>query len=301
MEKYNRGYYVRKVDKDYCVLDTETTGLSAYVDRIIEIGIIKVRDNVIVAEYDQLINPECELDEEIARLTGITNEMLVGQPTISEVRSDVLKFMGNDLIVGHNTYFDMQFMANGLEHDFDNEYIDTLQFARKLYPDFENHKLETLVRRLDLPANGHRALLDCRSTKALLDCMVKKMQNEGMMTEEGDSFQKGKRRYCLDITQIVPDEKAQMNDFFLGKHYVFTGELEKMNRREAMQRVVNAGGVLDKTVCRTTEYLVVGSFEYCSLIKNGKTGKLKRAEELKQKGQDIKIIDENTFYDLLEG
>lgn len=66
MEKYNRGYYVRKVDKDYCVLDTETTGLSAYVDRIIEIGIIKVRDNVIVAEYDQLINPECGLDEEIA-------------------------------------------------------------------------------------------------------------------------------------------------------------------------------------------------------------------------------------------
>ena len=58
-----------------------------------------------------------------------------------------------------------------------------------------------------------------------------------------------------------------------------------MSRREAMQRVVNAGG----------------SFEYCSLIKNGKTGKLRRAEELKQKGQDIKIIDENTFYDLLEG
>lgn len=75
----------------------------------------------------------------------------------------------------------------------------------------------------------------------------------------------------------------RMNGFSLGKHYVFTGELEKMSRREAMRRVVNAGGVLDKTVCRTTEYLVVGSFEYCSLIKNGKTGKLKRAEDLKQK------------------
>ena len=44
-----------------------------------------------------------------------------------------------------------------------------------------------------------------------------------------------------------------MNGFFLGKHYVFTGELEKMSRREAMRRVANAGG----------------SFEYCSLIKNG--------------------------------
>ena len=59
----------------------------------------------------------------------------------------------------------------------------------------------------------------------------------------------------------------RMNGFSLEKHYVFTGELKKMSRREAMRRVANAGGI----------------FEYCSLIKNGKTGKLRRAEDLKQK------------------
>ena len=184
MKKYSRGQYVRRIDKDYCVLDTETTGLSSYYDSIIEIGIIKVRNNEIVAEYNQLINPGRRLSGIITHITGITDAMLVGQPTISEVRDDVLRFIGNDLIVGHNTYFDMQFMANCLEHDFENEYADTLQFARKLYPEFENHKLETLVRKLDLPVNGHRALLDCRSTKALFDCMVKKMRSEGMLTGE---------------------------------------------------------------------------------------------------------------------
>lgn len=50
--------YVRKIIGDYCVIDTETTGLSVYYDEIIEIGILKVRDNTIIDRYSQLIHPE---------------------------------------------------------------------------------------------------------------------------------------------------------------------------------------------------------------------------------------------------
>lgn len=131
MEKYHRGNYVRKISKNYCVLDTETTGLSAYFDSVIEIGILKVRDNIVIAEYSQLIDPECELDPYITNLTGITQEMLEGQPTISAVKDEVLAFIGDDLVVGHNTNFDMQFLANGFCYDFPNEYMDTLPFAKK--------------------------------------------------------------------------------------------------------------------------------------------------------------------------
>lgn len=42
------GNYTKQIIADYCVLDTETTGLSAYYDEIIEIGILRVRDNAIV-------------------------------------------------------------------------------------------------------------------------------------------------------------------------------------------------------------------------------------------------------------
>ena len=45
---------------DYCVLDTETTGLSAYYDEVIEIGILKVRSGDVADRYEQLIRPKYE-------------------------------------------------------------------------------------------------------------------------------------------------------------------------------------------------------------------------------------------------
>ena len=68
--------YIKKIIDDYCVLDTETTGLSAYYDEIIEIGILRVRNNEIVDQDSQLIHPESPIDSFITSLTGITNEMV---------------------------------------------------------------------------------------------------------------------------------------------------------------------------------------------------------------------------------
>ena len=72
--------YTKAIINDYCVLDTETTGLSAYYDKVIEIGILRVCNNQIVAQYSQLIQPEYEIDPFITQLTGITNEMVAGMP-----------------------------------------------------------------------------------------------------------------------------------------------------------------------------------------------------------------------------
>lgn len=53
MKKTN---YVKKIIDDYCVLDTETTGLSSFYDEIIEIAILKVRGGKIVDTYSQQKN-----------------------------------------------------------------------------------------------------------------------------------------------------------------------------------------------------------------------------------------------------
>ena len=74
--------YTRQLISDYCVLDTETTGLSAYYDEVIEIGILKVRNNNIVEKFSQLIKPEHEIDDFITDLTGITNDMVCDKPSI---------------------------------------------------------------------------------------------------------------------------------------------------------------------------------------------------------------------------
>lgn len=72
-----------------------------------------------------------------------------------------------------------------------------------------------------------------------------------------------------------------------------------MIRRDAMQLVVNLGGVLDKNVTKQTNYLILGNNDYNAILKGEKSSKQKKVERLKLEGQDIEIIDELTFYDLL--
>ena len=73
-----------------------------------------------------------------------------------------------------------------------------------------------------------------------------------------------------------------------------------MTRKEAMQLVVNVGGILDKSVTKTTNYLILGDNDYNAILKGEKSSKHKKAEKLKLDGQDIDILDELTFYDILE-
>lgn len=290
--------YVRKIIDNYCVLDLETTGLSPNYDSIIEIGIIKVKENKIVDKYNSLINPEFLINEYITSITGITNEMLKGKPKIIDLKKEVLNFIGNDVLVGHNISFDVSFLQKGFNEELKNEYIDTLQFCRKLFKELSHHRLTDMSNYLEISRNEHRSMSDCLCTKELYDCIKEKMKNNGL--EINDIF--AKKNYSsknIDIHAIKPDNiEIDEDNFFYNKHCVFTGKLEKMIRKDAMQLVVNVGGILDNSVTKKTNYLILGNNDYCSSIKDGKSSKHKKAEKYKLEGQDIEIIDEDTFYNL---
>ena len=290
--------YVRKIIDNYCVLDLETTGLSPNYDSIIEIGIIKVKENKIVDKYNSLINPGFLINEYITSITGITNEMLKGKPKIIDLKKEVLNFIGNDVLVGHNISFDVSFLQKGFNEELKNEYIDTLQFCRKLFKELSHHRLTDMSNYLEISRNEHRSMSDCLCTKELYDCIKEKMKNDGL--EINDIF--AKRNYSsknIDIHAINPDNiEIDEDNFFYNKHCVFTGKLEKMIRKDAMQLVVNVGGILDNSVTKKTNYLILGNNDYCSSIKDGKSSKHKKAEKYKLEGQDIDIIDEDTFYNL---
>ena len=290
--------YTKQIINDYCVLDTETTGLSAYYNEIIEIGILKVRGNKIVDQYSQLIQPEEEIDSFITRLTGITNEMVAGMPSIMDVKDTVLSFIGDDIILGHNTSFDIRFLTEGFQQQIENPYMDTMQFARKVYPELKHHRLSDLSEYLNLSNNQHRTISDCITTKELYDAIKSTMSEKGLRIEDlwvGANGKKG-----IDISTVVPTTvEIDEDSFFYGRHVVFTGKLEKMVRKDAMQIVVNLGGILDNSVCKQTNYLILGSTDYNASLRGEKSSKHKKAEKLKLEGQDIEIIDELTFYDII--
>lgn len=76
------------------------------------------------------------------------------------------KFLGNDIIIGHNVNFDIDFiydsMVDNLGEYLSNDYIDTLRISRKLLPKLKHHKLDNLIDYFNLTKrNEHRALNDC--------------------------------------------------------------------------------------------------------------------------------------------
>lgn len=297
-EEHKKAKYVKEIINDYCVLDLETTGLSAEYDEIIEIGILKVRNNQIVDRFEQLIKPKYEIDDFITKLTGITNEMLSDKPSIQNIKNEVLDFIGNDTIVGHNTSFDIRFLNNSFDVNLENKYIDTMQFARKLFPELEHHRLTDLSKHLNLSNNAHRSIADCITTKDLYDKIKEEMNSKNLKIEDLFTSSSHKR---IDIKSINPTSiEIDTDNFFYKKHVVFTGKLDKMLRKDAMQIIVNLGGILDLTVNKDTNYLILGNNDYNVVLNGEKSSKHKKAEQLKLKGQDIEILDENTFYSLLE-
>lgn len=84
-----------------------------------------------------------------------------------------------------------------------------------------------------------------------------------------------------------------------GKTCVFTGTLERMNRKQAETIVSSIGGIIGKGVTKKTDFLILGNNDYNAAVKNGKSSKHKKAEELQSKGSEIEIIPEDMFYEMI--
>lgn len=303
-ERVNRtgkGKSLLALPATYTVVDLETTGLDPKWDDIIEFGAMRVENGVVSDRYAALVNPGYEIDEFITELTGINNEMLASAPIVSDVLPSFLSFIGNSVVVGHNVNFDINFIydasINILQRPFSNNYIDIMRLSRRLFPEERHHRLCDLVARFNVgSAVQHRALADVEQTN---HCFLFIKQYMG--------------DYDINIASLIPKEKvlsakdihASTSDFddsspMYKKVFVFTGTLERMTRRAAMQLVVDRGGLCWDGVNKNTNYLVLGNNDYCSTIKDGKSAKQKRAEQLKLGGCDIEIISENVFYDMTE-
>lgn len=295
-KREHKGSSLLLFPENYVVIDIETTGLDPRFDEIIELAGIKYANGSEVARFQTLVN--AEVDEFITELTGITNEMLKDAPDIRDALPRFLAFIGDNPVVGHNINFDVNFIYDCAEYlqlpAFSNDFVDTMRISRKLYKDMENHKLSTLVSYLCIEDNvEHRALSDCICAQ---QCFAK-------MKDYADQI--GGIPQSLSFSTLARHITAETTDFnedspIFGMTFAFTGRLERMTRKEAMQAVVNAGGICVDGVTAATNYLVLGVNDYCKSAKGTKTTKQKKAERMQCAGANIATISENTFYDMLE-
>ena len=197
------GYYVNDVDdriavhgdgdfsfdEEYVAFDLETTGLSSLHDTIIEIGAAIMKGNEVLSTFQTFVDPHRPLQPKIVDLTGINDQMLAGQPDISEALPKFLEYVGSRPLCAHNADFDIGFVTAACERlglPFHPTYVDTLILAQNLMPELGKYKLNIVADALSLPDfNHHRASDDAITCGYLLMRFFKMMQEQGL-----DSLQK---------------------------------------------------------------------------------------------------------------
>lgn len=144
-------------------VDLETTGADAQHDRITEIGVIEVGPDGIL-EWDTLLDPGIAIPPFIQRLTGITDEMVRGQPAFASIAETLAERLQGRLFVAHNARFDYGFLKNEFRRaglTFRADVLCTVRLSRSLFPSVAKHGLDAIVARFGLePRARHRALAD---------------------------------------------------------------------------------------------------------------------------------------------
>ncbi|HOO32500.1 MAG TPA: PolC-type DNA polymerase III [Thermotogota bacterium] len=187
---------------DYVVFDFETTGLSPLNDEIIEFGAVKVVNGEVTETFSELVDPGRPISEKISEITGITNEMLKGQPKIDEVLPRFMEFIAGTVLVAHNANFDYRFLKQQalkvLGLDYNNAYVDTLSLSRSLL-NMKSNSLDKVVKALGLDDfNHHRAFEDAKITADVFLKLAEIATNRGKDTLEGLDSLKSE----MDLTKL---------------------------------------------------------------------------------------------------
>lgn len=216
----------------YVSLDLETTGLNPKLDKIIEIGAVKILNGVRTDTFSTFVNPGRRLEERITELTGITDEMLADAPTIEQVLPEFLEFLGELPILGHSVLFDFSFLKKAAVNQklfFEKEAVDTLRIARKHLAALEHRSLDFLCEYYEIPHQAHRALADAEATSVLYGKL-----SEQFFTEEDKVFCPERLHYAAK--RDTPATKPQKERLYrlIEQHKIKVDfDVEKLTRSEA--------------------------------------------------------------------
>jgi DNA polymerase-3 subunit epsilon len=189
----------------YTVFDTETTGLEpSQGDEIIAIGAVRIVNGRLLPHeaFEQLIDPHRPLSPGSARITGISADMLSGQPSITTALPLFHRYCAETVLVAHNAAFDMRFLqlkeqTTGVR--FTQPVLDTLLLSAVLHPALESHELEAIAERHGVNVIGrHTALGDAMVTAEIFLRMIPQLTERGIVTLK-DAQQAAQRTYYARV------------------------------------------------------------------------------------------------------
>lgn len=167
----------------FTAFDTETTGLRPITERVIEIGAVSFSKDGIIARYNTLINPCKKIPISASSINHITDDMLADKRLFGECACEFLTFIGDSILIAHNSGFDISFINTELDRcclpKLENQTCDTVRMSKTFFPELPCHKLQFLAKHFKLDSgNAHRADDDARvCMEVFLRCLERVNSN----------------------------------------------------------------------------------------------------------------------------
>jgi len=210
-----------KLKKPICFFDLETTGVNVSKDRIVEISILKVFPNGNKESFTWRVNPEMKIPAVTTAIHGISDEMVLNEPTFKELAPKVSELIKNSDLGGFNSNrFDIPLLAEELlraEIDFDlkvNQAVDVQTIFHKM----EKRTLEAAYKfycNKDL-TNAHSAEADTMATYEVLKAQLDKYDD---LENDMDYLSKfSSHQNFVDFAGFIGYNKEGQEIITFGKH-----------------------------------------------------------------------------------
>jgi DNA polymerase-3 subunit epsilon len=202
------------------LIDVETTGRDASVDRVVELGIVIARNGIVTARYNWLIHPGIPIPAEVSAIHGIKDDDVKDSPRFDAVAHEIAAALEGCIPGAYNAPFDRAFLANefgragpaktegklppALQRDV--EWIDPLVWAREIQSNEKSRALGEVAARLGVKLeNAHRAADDAEAAVLVLYSLA---LGGKMPTAYGSLIQEQRR-----IALVHADERRRWKQF----------------------------------------------------------------------------------------
>ena len=182
----------RKLEQSrFVVMDTETTGLQAYVgDEVVSIALVELDGLEMTGrEYTTYINPGRPIPAESTSIHGIADADVAASPTLADVLPEVLDFIGEAVVVGHHVSFDLRFLNKACQRELltrlYHPYLDTMLLFLSYSGRVGHYSLDEVAWECDVTVmDRHSARGDALATALVFQSLVGKlMGGDGTVLE----------------------------------------------------------------------------------------------------------------------
>lgn len=291
----------------------------------------------IIEKRHFLINPEVEFCKRNISIHGITPDMVSDMPSFPQILPELISRIDQStIVVSHNAPFDVSVILRSCQR-YNLEppefcYYCTLAYSKSLLPGLPSYTLDFVSNHLMLPSFSHHAADDdaeaCArifyeltlplhlNTVPSIDRKTKvkhknsKEKYSEIVRESQSSSGMSVRLSSKSSSNIVSasaprstknsDTEYQVYESspFFGMHVVFTGSLQTFTRPEAMEAVLQAGGLVGNSVSSYTDIVICGDgYRHDNPLPLSR--KITCAKRFISKGKKISFIDESEFISML--